>query len=45
MNTLETILEKARRNPKRVAFAEGDNEKVMQAAFQAMEEGYVFPVL
>ncbi|MEY3399499.1 MAG: hypothetical protein RL220_2093, partial [Bacteroidota bacterium] len=39
------IAERARKNPGRVVFAEGDNLKVLKAAEQAREEGIAIPVL
>lgn len=36
---------KARRDPKRVVFAEADNQKILKAAQIAFEEGIAFPVL
>jgi malate dehydrogenase (oxaloacetate-decarboxylating)(NADP+) len=37
--------EAARANPKRVLFAEGEEEVVLRAALQVMEGGYAIPVL
>lgn len=45
MNILEQIYEKAKCNPQRVAFPEALNEKIMQAAYEAGEEGYIHPIL
>ncbi len=36
---------KARKDPRHVAFAEGDNPKVVKAAHICMEEGICFPIL
>lgn len=45
MNVLEQIYEKAKLNPKTVAFPEAANEKMMQAAYEAANEGYINAVL
>lgn len=45
MNILEQIYEKAKSNPKRVAFPEAENEKMMQAAYETGKEGYIIPIL
>ena len=45
MSILDQIYEKAKLNPQRVAFPEADNEKMMQAAFEAGQEGYIIPIL
>ncbi|HYG52146.1 MAG TPA: phosphate acyltransferase, partial [Flavobacteriales bacterium] len=42
---LRTLTEKAKRNPKKVVFAEADNHKVLKAANIAYEEGICTPVL
>ncbi len=42
---IRTITEKAKRNPKKVVFAEADNHKVLKAANIACEEGVCSPVL
>lgn len=42
---IKGITEKAKMNPKRVVFAEGDNYKVLKAAQIAKDEGIAFPVL
>jgi malate dehydrogenase (oxaloacetate-decarboxylating)(NADP+) len=39
------IAERARKHPKRVVFAEGDNFKILKAAQQAKEEGVALPIL
>jgi len=39
------IAERARKDPKRVVFAEGDNYKVLKAAQQAYDEGVAYPIL
>lgn len=39
------IAERARKSPKRVVFAEGDNIKVLKAAQLAKDEGIAFPIL
>ncbi len=45
MDVLGKIYEKAKTNPQKVAFPEGTNEKIMQAAYEAGTEGYIVPVL
>ncbi len=45
MNILDRIYEKAKHNPQRVVFPEGNNEKIMQAAYEAGKDGYIIPVL
>ena len=40
-----TIAERARKNPKRVVFAEANTYKVLKAAEQAMDEGIATPIL
>jgi malate dehydrogenase (oxaloacetate-decarboxylating)(NADP+) len=40
-----SIAERARKNPKKVVFAEGDNYKILKAAQQARDEGVAFPIL
>ncbi len=45
-NKLIRILsEKAKRNPKKVVFAEGDNIKILKAAQTAYDEGIALPIL
>jgi malate dehydrogenase (oxaloacetate-decarboxylating)(NADP+) len=36
---------KARKNPKRVVFAEAENQKILKTAQLAMDEGVAFPIL
>ena len=36
---IDTFIEQAKKNPKRVAFPECDNEIMMTAAFQVQESG------
>lgn len=45
MSILDQIYVKAKLNPQRVAFPEAENEKMMQAAFETGQEGYIIPVL
>lgn len=45
MSILDQIYEKAKQNPQKVAFPEAENEKMMQAAYEAGQEGYIIPVL
>lgn len=40
-----SIAERARKSPKKVVFAEGDNYKILKAAQQARDEGVAFPIL
>ena len=40
-----SIAERARKDPKRVVFAEGDNYKILKAAQQAYDEGVAYPIL
>ncbi|MFA8434763.1 MAG: phosphate acyltransferase [Marinifilaceae bacterium] len=42
---VRAITDKARRNPKRVVFAEGENFKVLKAAQVAMHDGIAKPIL
>ena len=42
---MNTITEKAERNPRRVVFAEADNYNVLKAAQTAYEEGVAIPIL
>lgn len=45
MSVLDQIYEKAKQNPQKVAFPEATNEKMMQAAYECGQEGYIVPVL
>jgi malate dehydrogenase (oxaloacetate-decarboxylating)(NADP+) len=42
---MRIVLNKAKSDPKRVALAEGDDEKMIRAAYQMREEGIAEPVL
>lgn len=42
---MRVVLNKARSDPKRVALAEGEDEKMIRAAYQMQEEGIAQPVL
>jgi len=42
---LKNITQKAKRNPKRVVFAEADNYKILKAAIEVEEEGIAKPIL
>jgi malate dehydrogenase (oxaloacetate-decarboxylating)(NADP+) len=42
---MRVVLNKAKSDPKRVALAEGDDEKMIRAAYQMAEEGIAEPVL
>lgn len=44
-NSLQLIFERVRHNPKRVVFAEGEEEKVIRAAIAFRSAGYGTPVL
>ncbi|MBT3197854.1 MAG: NADP-dependent malic enzyme, partial [Gammaproteobacteria bacterium] len=43
--TMKPVFNQARRAPQRVAFAEGEEERVLQAAQQALEQGIARPLL
>lgn len=45
MTLIETLTEKAKKNPKRVALPECEAEKTLLAARQVLDEGIGFPVL
>ena len=45
MAVLDAIYAKARENPQKVVFPEGENEKIMQAAYEAGEEQLIVPIL
>ena len=45
MSVLDKIYEKAKANPQKVAFPEAENEKMMQAAYECGQEGYIVPIL
>ena len=45
MSVLDVIYSKAKRNPQKVAFPEAENEKIMQAAYECVTEGYIIPHL
>lgn len=44
-DSLEMIAERVRNNPKRVVFAEGEEERTIRAAIQFRDSGYGTPVL
>lgn len=44
-NTVNRILDKVRANPKRVIFAEGEDERTIRAAVQWRDNGYGTPIL
>src|SRR3954469_25069289 len=44
-STMEPVFAAAKRAPKRVAYAEGEDERVLRAAQAAVDEGIVRPVL
>jgi malate dehydrogenase (oxaloacetate-decarboxylating)(NADP+) len=43
--TMRLIINKAKADPKRIAFPEGDNEKILRAAQILVEEGIAHPIL
>jgi len=43
--TLRMIINKAKSDPKRIVFPEGDNEKILRAAHMLIEEGIATPIL
>ena len=45
MSVLDTIYEKAKLDPQRVAFPEACNEKMLQAAYETGKAGYIYPIL
>lgn len=45
MGVLDQIYLRAKKNPRKVAFPEAMNEKMMQAAYETGKEGYIIPVL
>lgn len=45
MSVLDQIYLRAKENPRKVAFPEALNEKMMQAAYETGKEGYIIPVL
>ena len=45
MSVIDQIFEKAKSNLQKVVFPEALNEKMMQAAFEAGNEGYIYPIL
>lgn len=45
MSVLDFINEKAKNNPQKVAFPEGSNEKIMQAAYECGKDGTIIPIL
>ncbi len=42
---MRVVLNKAKSDPKTVALAEGDNEKMIRAAYQIQEQGIALPIL
>lgn len=45
MGVLDQVYLRAKENPRKVAFPEAMNEKMMQAAYETGKEGYIIPVL
>lgn len=45
MSVIDHVFEKAKSAPQKVAFPEALNEKMMQAAYETGDEGYIYPVL
>ena len=44
-SVMRPIFEKAKRHPKRLVFAEGEEQKVLQAVQQVLDEAIAFPLL
>ncbi len=44
-SVMRPVFEKAKRNPKRLVYAEGEERTVLQAAQQVIDEGIAFPLL
>jgi malate dehydrogenase (oxaloacetate-decarboxylating)(NADP+) len=42
---IRAISNKARKDPKRLVFAEADNEKILKAASIIYDEGIAYPIL
>ncbi|MFC1664066.1 NADP-dependent malic enzyme [Pseudomonadota bacterium] len=42
---MKPIFESAKQNPKRLAYAEGEDRRVLRAAQQVIDEGLAFPIL
>jgi malate dehydrogenase (oxaloacetate-decarboxylating)(NADP+) len=42
---MKPIFERARAEPKRIVYAEGEDERVLRAAQQALDEGFGWPIL
>ncbi len=42
---MKPVFDRARAEPKRVAYAEGEDERVLRAAQQALDEGFCKPIL
>ncbi|WP_306059690.1 NADP-dependent malic enzyme [Natronococcus wangiae] len=42
---MRVVLNKAKSDPKRIALAEGENEKMIRAAYQIEEQGIAMPIL
>lgn len=45
MSVLDEIYARAKADPQRVAFPEATNEKMLQAAYEAGQEGYIVPIM
>ena len=45
MSVLDQIYLRAKEDPQKVAFPEASNEKMMQAAYECGQEGYIIPLL
>ncbi|WP_026840110.1 NADP-dependent malic enzyme [Citrifermentans bremense] len=43
--TMRQIINKAKCDPKKIVFPEGDNEKILRAAYALIEEGIAHPIL
>lgn len=42
---MRLLINKARRNPKKIVFPEGDQDKILQAAQVLLDEGIAYPIL
>ena len=45
MNLIEQFKEKIRNHPPRIVYPEGDDERIIRAALQVLDEGIAEPVL
>lgn len=42
---IRVMIHKAQKNPKRIVYAEGEEEKIIRASYAACQEGIVYPIL